>query len=60
MKLNMDKDNTPNVQSQRRIPFHIPEGVKHALEELQQHDTMYEAFLLWRTTAANTLKTSLL
>ena len=60
MKLNMDKDNTPNVRPPRRIPFHIPEDVKHALEELQQQDMMYETFLLWQTTAENTLKTLLL
>ena len=38
VKLNIDKDNTPKTQPQRRIPFHIREDVKRALEELQQQD----------------------
>jgi uncharacterized protein (DUF2249 family) len=38
MKLNIDKDHTPKVQPQQRIPFHICEDVQRALEELQQQD----------------------
>ncbi len=38
MKPNIDKDHTPKVQPQQRIPFHICEDVQRTLEELQQQD----------------------
>ena len=37
-KLNIDKDHTPKVEPQRRIPFHIWQDVQSALEELLNQD----------------------
>ena len=38
MKLNIDKEQAPKAQPQRRIPYHIREEVKCALSELEQQD----------------------
>ena len=37
-QLNIDQDQTPKIQPNRRIPFHIRNKVKNALEELEQED----------------------
>ena len=38
VKLNIDKEQAPKAQPQRRIPYHIREEVKCALSELEQQD----------------------
>ena len=38
VKLNIDKDQTPKVQPQQQIPYHIREKVKCKLEELERED----------------------
>ena len=38
VKLDIDKTKTPNAQPQRRIPYHIREKVKTALQQLEEED----------------------
>ena len=40
IKLNIDPEQTPKTQPTRRIPFHIRDQVKHALEALEQDDVI--------------------
>jgi hypothetical protein len=40
VQLNIDQDQTPKIQPNRRIPFHIRNKVKNALEELEQEDVI--------------------
>ena len=40
VQLNIDQDQTPKMQPNRRIPFHIRNKVKNALEELEQEDVI--------------------
>jgi hypothetical protein len=40
LQLYIDQDQTPKIQPNRRIPFHIRNKVKNALEELEQEDVI--------------------
>jgi hypothetical protein len=40
VQLNIDQDQTPKIQPNRRIPFHIRNKVKNALEALEQEDVI--------------------
>jgi hypothetical protein len=40
VKLNINKEHTPQAQPQRRIPYHIREKVKTALEDLEKQDVI--------------------
>ena len=38
VKLNIDKNQTPRAQRQRRIPYHIRDKVQTALKQLEEQD----------------------
>ena len=38
VKLNINKEHTPQAQPQRLIPYHIPEKVKTTLKDLEKQD----------------------
>ena len=40
VKLDIDKTKTPKAQPQRRIPYHIREKVKTALQQLEKEDVI--------------------
>jgi hypothetical protein len=40
VQLNIDQDQTPKIQPNRRIPFHICNNVKKVLEELEHEDVI--------------------